>query len=119
MSELLASHWMALGAGLAERVPRWQQVRILIVELVPESAEGASALDSPRKPVPGAFIGDGFGEVGHVLAADPRGQWIDTDQLQLVKADRWLAAGAGADCPEHDLPSAPACAGGANTVSGR
>lgn len=88
------------------------------MELVPESAKGASALDSPHKPVPGVFIGHGFGEVGHVLAADPRGQWIDTGQLQLVKADRRLAAGTGADCPEHDLPSGPACTGGANTVSG-
>jgi hypothetical protein len=87
------------------------------VELVAESAKGASALDSPHKPVPGAFTGDGSGEAGHVLPADPRGQWTDTGQLQLVKADRRLAAGTGADCPEHDLPSAPACTGGANTVS--
>jgi len=37
----------ALGADIAERVPRWQQVRILIVELVLEAAKGAFALDDP------------------------------------------------------------------------
>ena len=33
----------ALGANIAERVPRRQQIRILLVELVPEPAEGAFA----------------------------------------------------------------------------
>ena len=37
----------ALGAGIAERVPRWQQIRILLVEFVLEAAEGAFALDGP------------------------------------------------------------------------
>jgi hypothetical protein len=31
----------ALGAGIAERVPRWQQVRTLFLKLVFEAAEGA------------------------------------------------------------------------------
>ena len=35
----------ALSANIAECAPRWQQVRILLVELVPEPAEGAFALD--------------------------------------------------------------------------
>ena len=47
----------ALGAGVAECVPRWQQVRILLVELVFEAAEGAFALDGPCQPAPGTFIG--------------------------------------------------------------
>jgi hypothetical protein len=37
----------ALCADIAERVSRWQQVRILLVKLVPEPAEGAFALDGP------------------------------------------------------------------------
>jgi hypothetical protein len=43
----------APGADIAERVPRWQQVWILIVELVPEAAEGAVALDGPCQSAPG------------------------------------------------------------------
>jgi hypothetical protein len=42
----------APGADIAERVPRWQQVRILIVEFVPE-AKGALALDGPCQSAPG------------------------------------------------------------------
>ena len=49
----------ARGAGVAEGVPRWQQVRELLVEFVFETAESSPALDGLRKPVPGAFIGDG------------------------------------------------------------
>jgi hypothetical protein len=45
------------GAGIAELVPRWQQVRILLVELVPESAKGALALNGPCQPASRAFIG--------------------------------------------------------------
>jgi hypothetical protein len=47
----------ALGADIAERVPGRQQVRILVVELVFEAAEGAFALDGPGQPARGAFIG--------------------------------------------------------------
>jgi hypothetical protein len=43
----------APGADIAERVPRWQQVRILIVEFVPEAAKGAFALDGPCRSAPG------------------------------------------------------------------
>jgi hypothetical protein len=65
------------------------------VELVPEAAKGAFALDGPCQPAPGAFIGDGFGEVGHVLIPDPGWQRIDADQVQLVEVDRCLAVDAG------------------------
>lgn len=37
----------AIGADIAERVPRWQQLRMLIVELIPEAAEGTLTLNSP------------------------------------------------------------------------
>jgi hypothetical protein len=94
---------LALGADIAERIPRCEQVRIRIVELVPESAKGAFALDGPRQPAPGAFIGDGFGEVGHVLVPDPGWQWIDADQVQFVEVDRCLPVDAGVGCPEGDL----------------
>jgi hypothetical protein len=73
------------------------------VELALEAAKGAFALDGPCQPAPGAFIGDGFGEVGHVLIPDPGWQWIDTDQVQLVEVDRCLAVDAGVGCPERDL----------------
>jgi hypothetical protein len=51
MSEL--SDGLAPGADIAERVPRWQQVRILIVQLAPEAAKGAFALDGPCQSAPG------------------------------------------------------------------
>jgi hypothetical protein len=47
-------HGPAPGAGTAEPVPRRQQVRMLIVQLAPEAAEGVFALDGPRQPAPGA-----------------------------------------------------------------
>lgn len=37
----------ALGADITEFVPRWQEVRILLLELVPESAKGTVALNCP------------------------------------------------------------------------
>src|SRR5262249_8471524 len=90
-------------ADVAEFVPRWQEVRILVVKLVPEPAEGAFALYGPCQPAPGAFVGDGFGEVGHVLVPDPGWQRIDADQIQFVEVDWCLAVDAGVGRPEHDL----------------
>jgi len=81
----------SLGAYIAERVPRWQQVWILLVELVLEAAEGAFALDGPCQPAPGAFIGKSFGKVGHVLVPDPGCQWIDADQVRVIEIDGCLA----------------------------
>jgi hypothetical protein len=46
----------APGADIAERVPRWRQVRILIGELVPEAAKGALALDGPCQSAPGPWL---------------------------------------------------------------
>jgi hypothetical protein len=40
-------------ADIAERVSRWQQVRILIAELVSDAAKGAFALDGPCQSAPG------------------------------------------------------------------
>jgi uncharacterized protein YbjT (DUF2867 family) len=40
----------ALGADFAECVPRWQEVWVLLVELVLETAEGAFALDGAGQP---------------------------------------------------------------------
>ena len=40
----------APGADFAERVPRWHEVWVLLVELVLESAEGAFALDGAGQP---------------------------------------------------------------------
>src|ERR1035441_1269888 len=42
----------AAGTGVAEGIPRGQQVRVLLVQFVFEPAEGALALDSPRQPPP-------------------------------------------------------------------
>jgi len=77
---------------------------MLVVELFPEPAEGAFALDGPCQSASGALIGDGFAEVGHVLVADPGWQWIDADKVQFIKVDWCLAVDAGVGCPEHDLP---------------
>src|SRR5579859_7058426 len=60
-------HGPAPGPGVPERVPHWQQVRVLLVELVFEPAEGPLALDRTGQPAPGTFIGYPLGEVGHVL----------------------------------------------------
>src|SRR5262245_65413530 len=56
-------HGPAPGTGVPEGVPRWQQIRILLVELVLEPAEGSLALDSACQPAPGALIGYSVGEV--------------------------------------------------------
>jgi hypothetical protein len=45
-------HGTAPGTGVPEAVPHWQQVRILLVELVFEPAEGSPALDSACQPAP-------------------------------------------------------------------
>src|SRR5450755_5046704 len=90
----------SLGAHIAERVPRWQQVRILLVQFVLEAAEGAFALEGPCQPAPSTFIGKSSGEVGHVLVPDPGWQWIDADQVQVVEIDGCLAVDAGAGRPE-------------------
>jgi hypothetical protein len=63
----------APGPGVPERVPRWQQARMLLVELAFEAAEGSLAPDRMCQPAPGTFIGDPIGEVGHVLVPDPDG----------------------------------------------
>src|ERR1039457_4879707 len=60
----------AAGTGVAEGIPRGQQVRVLLVQFVFEPAEGALALDSPRQPPPGSLVADLLGEVGHVLVPD-------------------------------------------------
>jgi hypothetical protein len=59
-------HGPAPGPGIPERMPRWQQVRMFLVELVFEAAEGSLALDRTCQPAPGTFIGYPIGEVGHV-----------------------------------------------------
>ena len=72
----------ALGAGAAEGIPDWYQVRILAVELVLGPGEGSLALDGPGQPA-GAWSGSGWlvgedgaepahdaGEVGQVLAVE-------------------------------------------------
>ena len=64
----------ARGPGVAEGVPRWQQVRILLVEFVLEAAERSFALDGSCQPAPSAFIGNLPGKVGHVLVPDVGGQ---------------------------------------------
>src|SRR6266496_670659 len=94
----------APGAGIAEGVPRRQQVRMLLVELVFEPAEGSLALDGPCQPAPGLFIGNRLGEVRHVLVPDPGRQRVDADQVQVVEVDRRLTVDAGIGRPEHDLP---------------
>ena len=64
----------APGAGIAEGLPPRQQVRMLLVELIFEPAEGPPALNGPRQPAPGPFIGNRLGEVGHVLVPDQDGR---------------------------------------------
>jgi hypothetical protein len=68
-----------------------------------EAAEGALALDGPQEPPTGAFIGNRFGEVGHVLVPDPGWQRVDAEQVQLVEVDRRLPVDAGVGAPERDL----------------
>src|SRR5262249_51562156 len=93
----------ALGADVAEGVPRRHQFWILLVELVLEMAEGSFALDGQCQPAPGAFISDCVGEVGHVLVPDPGRQRVDADQIQLVGVDRCLPVDTGVSRPERDL----------------
>jgi hypothetical protein len=45
------------GTGIAKGVPRRQQVRVLLVELVLEPAKGPLALDGPCQPASGLFVG--------------------------------------------------------------
>ena len=99
-------HGPAPGPGVPERGPRWQQVRVFLVELVFEAAEGALALDRTGQPAPGTFIGYPIGEVGHVLVPDPRRQRVDDYQVRLVEVDRRLAVDAGIGRPERDLSRA-------------
>jgi len=102
-SELPASHSTA-GPGVAEGVPRGQRVRVLLLQLGFEPAEGALALDSPRQSPPGSLVADLIGEVGHVLVADVGRHRIDADQIQLVKVNGGLAIDSGVGCPEHHFP---------------
>jgi hypothetical protein len=92
MSELSASHWTA------RRLARMSRNAYHA-----GSRSGCFALDGPCQPAPGAFIGDGVGEVGHVLVPDPGWQRIDADQVQFVEVDWCLAVDAGVGCLEHDL----------------
>src|SRR5271165_7108421 len=92
------------GPGVAEGVPRGQQVRVLLLQLGFEPAEGALALDSPRQSPPGPLVADLIGEVRHVLIPDVGRQRIDADQVQLVKVNGGLAIDSGAGCPEHHFP---------------
>src|SRR6185437_2350593 len=48
----------APGPGIGEGVPDRQQVRISLVELILEPAERSPALNGPRQPPPGPFVGD-------------------------------------------------------------
>jgi hypothetical protein len=96
-------HGTAPGPGIPERVPHWQQARILLVWLVFEPAEGSLALDSTCQPALGALIGYSVCEVGHVLVPDPRRQRINHDQVQLIEVDRRLPVDAGVGRPERDL----------------
>ena len=96
-------HGPAPGPGVPEGVPRWQQVRVFLVEFVFEPAEGSLALDRPCQPATGALIGYCVGEVGHVLVPDPGRQRIDDDQVQLIEVDRRLPVNAGVGRPERDL----------------
>jgi hypothetical protein len=73
------------------------------VEFVFEAAEGALALDGPQEPAPRAFIGNGLGELGHVLVPAPGRQRVDADQVQLVEVDRRLPVDPGIRRPAGDL----------------
>jgi hypothetical protein len=84
-------HGPAPGPGIPERVPRWQQIRILLAELVFEPAEGSLALDRTCQPAPGTFIAYPHGEVGHVLVPGPGRQRANDDQVQLAEIGRRLA----------------------------
>src|SRR4051812_19894999 len=92
------------GTGIAKGVPRRQQVRVLLVELVLEPAKGPLALDGPDQPASRPFIGHRLGEVRHVLVPDPGRQGTDADQVQVVEVDWCLPVDAGVGRPEHHLP---------------
>lgn len=94
----------ALGAGLAEGVPRGQQVRILLVQHVFETTKGALALNGSRQPASGSVIAGPLGEVGHVLVPDVGREGVDADQIQVIEVDGCLAVDTGVGSPEHDLP---------------
>ena len=99
-------HGAAPGAGIPEGVPGRQQVRVLLMELIFEPAEGPLALDSPRQPPPGSLICDSVGKVSHILIPDPGRQRIDDNQVQLIEVGRRLPVDAGTGRPEHDLSGA-------------
>jgi hypothetical protein len=93
-------HGPAPGPGAPKGIPRRQKIRMLLVELVSEPAEGSLALDRTCQPAPGTFIGYPIGEVGHVLVPDLGRQRVDDDQVQFVEVGRLLAVDAGVGCPE-------------------
>src|ERR1022692_43945 len=93
----------AAGTGVAEGIPRGQEVRVLLVQFVFEPAEGALALDSPRQPPPGSLVADLLGEVGHVLVPDVGRQRMYADQVQFVEVNGGVAVDPGVGCPENDL----------------
>jgi hypothetical protein len=50
-------HGAAPGTGIAEGTSRWQQIWVLLVELVFERAEGSFAVGSACQPAPAVVIG--------------------------------------------------------------
>ena len=93
----------ALGAGLAEGVPRRQQVRMLLVQHVFETTKGALALNRSHQPASGLVIADPLGELGHVLVPDVGREGIDNHQVQVINVDGCLAVDTGVGSPKHDL----------------
>jgi hypothetical protein len=95
----------AAGTGIAEGVPRRQQLRGLLLQLGFEPAEGTLALDGARQSPPGSLVAELISEVGHVLVPDVGRQRIDADQIRLVEVDGCLAADPGVGCPDRDFSS--------------
>ena len=96
----------AAGTGIAEGVPRRQQLRGLLLQLAFEPAEGALALDGARQSPPRSLVAELTGEVAQVLVPDVGRQRIDADQVQIVEVD-----GIWPSIPVSDVQNAtsPVC----------
>jgi hypothetical protein len=86
-----------------EGVPRRNQIRVLLKQLVFEPTKGSPASDGPPQPTPSSVITDPLGEVSHVRVPNRRGERVDRHQIQFIEIDRVLPVDPGVRRPERDL----------------
>src|SRR4051794_20841883 len=85
-------------------MPRRHQIRILLIQLGPETAKSTLACDCPPQPPSGCLVTDTFGEVSHVRVPDRRRKRVDRHEGQLVEFDGVLSVDSGPRRPERSLP---------------